>query len=566
MAFLPRVDNLIPNPSAEVNVTGWAGVSAGVTRDTSWAWVGTANFLVNASSALAQVGMTTPLLVADAQRVVIAAGSPASARATVRTTIAARRARIVIEWRNSSSAIISTDTGPWVNLTTNTDTLVTIEGLVAPALTVFASVRVEYGAQSGTLTIGNTMMVDGVQLSPTETVQTYADGSLGTGFVWLDTAHQSPSYRVAIASKQTLTRKGITRISAELWLANTNNEMIQEITAIALDGKISVNLNNLIKSAISLKVTDAEIITPYSSVIAPFLKITQDGITERHQLGLYITTPGKHTHRQTSTTGDIEGKDLLWILENDYVGANYSLAAGANIIAAASAIITAKGLRLSIPTSSATLSLAKTWPPDVSKLTIINDLLNAAGYYTLWADRQGVLRSQPYFELSTAHPALELFSGEGSVVIDAIEQDGVYDVIANQIIVYKENTQGTPIRVTRTNNDPASPVSTVSLGRIITRVIKDTNIADLATAKAIAKRAIEESSSYTNKLKVTTFPLPARELHEVYELAIYNDLGQPVGFGLWWCDAWELGFTLKSAKMTHNLKRLEPYGWDEVVG
>lgn len=567
MAELPRIDNLIPNPSAEVDTQGWAQLtSTTLSRVTSWDWVGAASFSIVANAAVALVGITTPAIVSATTRVVIAAGSPASLRARVMTPQASRRARLVVEWRTNASALISTDTGAYVNLTANTPADVTLPGLTAPATTAFASVRLEFAALAGNVAISDTLLADGIQLSPTETVQTYVDGSLGTNHHWLGTAHLSASYRDPITIRQTTARRGRTRISSELWLANTDGVLLQNITPMALEGKVSANANNTIKTALSLSVLEPGFIVPYSSVVAPIITMTDvNDVTTRYQLGLYITTPPSQSHRQTHSVGTLEGRGLEWILENDYFGTSYSLAAGANMIDSAIAIIAAKGLRYSIPASTLTLSAAKTWPPDVSKLTIVNDLLNGAGYYTLWADRFGVLKSVPYFELASAHPTLQLFSGEGSTVIDAIEQEGIFETLANKIIVYKENTQGASIRVTRTNNDPASPTSTVTLGRVKTRVIKDSNIADVATAQAIARRAIEEAATYTNKLKITTFPLPERDLHEVYDLAIYNGDGAPIGFGLWWCDSWELGFTLKSGKMVHNVKRLEPYGWDEVI-
>jgi hypothetical protein len=453
-------------------------------------------------------------------------------------------------------------------LAANTETLVTSDGLTAPALTAFASVRVEFGLQSGAnLAAGNTLLADGVQLSPTDATQTYTDGSLGARFHWAGVAHLSASWRDAITVNQTRARNGVTHFSAELWLSNTDGAMLQNISETIVDGKVSANSANTIKTALNITSLDPDVVTPYASVVAPFAVQTDlEGNVDRQQLGLYITTPAKRSHRQAYSTGTIEGRGLEWILDNDAFGATYNLAAGVNYIQAVIDIISAKGLRYSIPASALTLPLARTWGPDKSKLDIINDLLNGAGYYTLWADRFGVLKSRPYFELANATPTLELYSGEGSLVIDVVEQEGIYDSVANQVIVYKENPSGTPIRVTRTNNDPSSPTSTVSLGRTITRVIKDSDIADVATAQATARMAIEQAASVTNKLRVTTLPVPARDLHEVYDLALYNADGKPVGFGLWWCDAWDMGFTVKSAKMTHQLKRLEPYGWSEVIG
>lgn len=573
VTFLPAITNYAPNPSAEVDTTGMSGSRSGagtavLTRVSDWNWVGDWSYKTTVTVAGPTAIFTnTAFTFADANKIPAVPGETWSVGAHVMTPQSVMRMRLNLIWYNSASAQIATISSAYVTATAGQDYYLTVDGQIAPAGTTHIVVMAYMTRlDSGAMAIGDAIYADGLMAVKGEVVPTYVDGSLGAYHHWTGTAHLSASYRDAIPIQQTAGSGGLTRVSSELWLANTDGTLLEDVSPLALEGRTVWNVHNDIKSALTLTALSSDLIVPYSSVVAPIIKLTDvNGIETAYQQGLYITTPPRKSHKQSYSTGQLEGKGLEWILANDYFGTSYSLAAGANMVAEAIVIIAGKGLRYSIPAGTATLPIARTWAADISKLQIVNDLLNGAGYYTVAADRYGVLKSVPYFELASANPALQLFSGEGSIVIDTVEQEGVYDSLANKIIVYKENTQGASIRVTRTNNDPASPVSTVSLGRVITRVIKDSNIASSTVARALAARAIEEASSYTNKLKVTTLPVPARELHEVYDLALYNVSGLPVAFGLWWCDGYELGFTNKTAKMVHSLKRLEAYGWDEVV-
>jgi hypothetical protein len=568
---LPRIDNRVINPSFEVNTTGWyALASSAISRVTTHYWTGLAAGQGQATGTVAQYGLQTAAGVADATRILASPDEVLSFGARVQTALASQRGRLRIEWRNSSSAVISSVTGAWFNLTQGVANgagwnRLSLEGEVAPAGTAFVTLYIEVGPTSGNASAGQNFRVDGVMASPGAALPAYVDGSLGTYHYWLGTAHASASYREAIVARQTYARRGMTRISARLYLADQANVLQADITSEGLEGKVSMNIHNPIKHVLALNGVDASAIEPYSSYVAPFLVLEDvQGSSEAYQMGLYICTPAKHQERQAFSLYTIEGRGLTWILANSYPSAPYTAAAGSNPVANVRAILDNHGLRHAIPDTADVFSGSITWDIDSSWLDICNDQLFADSYYSLWDDRAGVLKSRPYFELASAEPALQLYSGEGGIVTGVIEREGVYDTLANQIIVMKENLGGSPIRVIRTNNDPSSPVSVPNLGRTLPRLIKDSNIISVTQARTIARRELEIGTSFTNKLKVTTLPQPDREVHEVYDLAIYNSTGKPVGFGLWWCDSWEIGFTAKSATQVHHLKRLETYGWDEV--
>ena len=53
-------------------------------------------------------------------------------------------------------------------------------------------------------------------------------------------------------------------------------------------------------------------------------------------------------------------------------------------------------VRHALEDSDATLRSSMTWDPDTPWLRIMNDLLDAAGMFALWADADGLVRTSPY--------------------------------------------------------------------------------------------------------------------------------------------------------------------------
>lgn len=359
--------------------------------------------------------------------------------------------------------------------------------------------------------------------------------------------------------------RGHLDIDAELWRANVAGQLLDNLTPYGLTGEVTQNVHNAVKGGLSLTTLAlGEELEPYADCLVPIVSVTDaNGQTTRARQGLYPFLPPKQMHQSTHSEATVQAHDVAWLLANDGYDQPYNVAAAVDPIATVRGIIESLGLRHNIPDTDQLTPHALTYPTSFSKLEICNALLNAAGYYTLWADRFGVLRSRPYFTLATAQPALQLYSGEGSPVINAIEEEGTYEGLANRVVIYKEGAGEEPdISVTLTNNDPLSPISTVRTGRVITRWEQNADITSVEAAEALARRLLEESASYTKKLKVTTLPLLERELHEVFELAIYNDQNEAVGFGLWWCDGYTLRFNpaIAQAEMVFDLKRLEAFG------
>lgn len=569
MATLPRIDNLVPNPSAEVNTTGWAsGGTPVLSRSLSYKWSGDAAFITTVGSAVASTAILTPNSAVDANRVQVTAGQDYSIGARFWVNNANRRGQIQCTWVNSGGGAISTDSGTITALTLNAWTLVKLEGLTAPVGAVAAHLRLTTSPSSGNLLAGEVCPVDGVHMSPTPALPAYADGSLGlvaSHYHWTGTAHLSPSYRDAITAQTGAVSRGVTRIGARLYLADASGNYLEDITSEGMDGRVMANIHNTIKMSLALSGLSYSQIEPYTSYVAPVLRLQAPGQEAvETQLGLYVCTPSRKSHRESFSSYSVEGRDLTWLLANTFFPGTWTLDVGESPVAEAAAIIGDMGLQAAFPASSLVAVQAVPFPGNRSKLEIVNALLEMAAYYTVWAENQ-ILMSMPYRTMAEVEPSLQLYSQEGGIVTGIIEEEGTYETLANRVIVYKERPGMSPIRFQQTNEDPSSAISTVNLldpsgnPRIITKLITDTQIQTLAEARALGNRVLEESASFTKKLRVNTLPEPGRSLHEVYDLNLYGSDGRPVADGKYWVDAWEVGFTPRSAVMTHNLKRLEPF-------
>ena len=106
----------------------------------------------------------------------------------------------------------------------------------------------------------------------------------------------------------------------------------------------------------------------------------------------------------TTTTVELGLADKLLIPASDSFETTFGLQAGTNIIDAVRTILATSGVAsstLAITDSDVTLAASMVWDAsddEASKLRIINDLLDAAGYMSLWCDGLGRFRAEPYVE------------------------------------------------------------------------------------------------------------------------------------------------------------------------
>lgn len=200
----------------------------------------------------------------------------------------------------------------------------------------------------------------------------------------------------------------------------------------------------------------------------------------------------------TSKRLTIALKDKLSILDGDAFGYSYAIPAGANLVAAVHAILLSAGQTALIEASDAT-SGGRTWDPNESKLRIINDLLDAANYSSLFADGLGRFRALPYVE-PHARPLMWHFEdtpGRGSYLPEFTRNFDPYSVVNRVVCVGK--TEGDVEADHAEARDYDSPYGYVARGFWKSQVDTDVD-GDL---QAQADRRLVENRNVYEMLEVT---------------------------------------------------------------
>lgn len=351
------------------------------------------------------------------------------------------------------------------------------------------------------------------------------------------------------------------RLEATLYRATRDNRFLDELTNDVLTGEVEANEDTRVKMAFSAELGGTNALEPHKDYVAPVLRVTyDDGRVVEGQVGLYIVLPPEEvTHYRTHSVERLDGRSVDWLLDADTFDQPYTVPAGVDYVDAAIAIIQSAGIdRVSIPRSGVLVPEPITWQPGEAKLDMANKLLEDVSYYHVWPTNTGQLTSFPYRDLATAEPARRLTCGENAELVGEIEEEKEYTSLANVIVVINEEPgDEEDIIAVRRNDNPASPISTVSLGVTIRR----TERADVATqeaAEALADRLLQESMSFYRRATIRVLPDPNRSLHEVFDLDVRRGgTWEPIVTGRWWVRKWVLGMTEARPYIECDINRVE---------
>lgn len=238
------------------------------------------------------------------------------------------------------------------------------------------------------------------------------------------------------------------------------------------------------------------------------LKMPDGGWVEWPQGVFLLSTPRRQATGTGSVVREIEAYDQLQVLADDKIETRYTVTAGTNYIEAVRELLASAGItNVNLTPSAATLPADRDWAPGTAKKAIINDLLTAINYRSLWFDELGTAVAEPY--ISPAERASEyVLATDNASIIQPGATDGL-DLfsVPNRWVLYVSEPDREPLTAVYTNENPNSPTSTVSRGRIITD-FREVDAADQATLDARAERLAFESSQAYNHVDLPTGLIP----------------------------------------------------------
>lgn len=339
------------------------------------------------------------------------------------------------------------------------------------------------------------------------------------------------------------------------------NQFLQDVTPAILGGTIEANNDrDVFRTAtftIDASATDdrgnAVTIDPLADHIAVFMDLLVDGsYTLGLPMGLFALNVPRKRFEPGMETWEVTASDNSIHLMEATTTASYTVAAAENYVTGANAvkaILDDLGLSHALPNTSLTLPVSRTWPAGTPWLRIVNDLLHAAGMYSLWFDASGIARTRAYDDLSTRTPDVT-YTGDDFVLIP-ITEEAETTRLANQVVAVVDDPSRAVLTSVKTNADPDSPISTVTLGRTITKVIQS-DAADQTTLDAIAENYLRNEAGLYRRGTLLTSIDPRRDAREVYELTVDGVYTAE----RWWARNWRVQLTI-GTQQQHTLGKVE---------
>lgn len=219
-------------------------------------------------------------------------------------------------------------------------------------------------------------------------------------------------------------------------------------------------------------------------------------------LATLMFSVSKPTYEGVTVSGKMDCRSVLSVLASKFYGAPFTVEAGTQAVQKAIELAESLGLRVNNPDPSAyTVRETHTFKEeDADYLSIVNWLLDAAGYSSAWVDAYGIVQMTPYIEPTERKVSLTLADDEDSIMYPDLSRQSDYADTPNVVRLCYETDEETLI-ASATNVDPNSRASLPSRGyevthrESVTELAGDTQAKRLANLKAMARQKLVDKSS-----------------------------------------------------------------------
>jgi len=286
----------------------------------------------------------------------------------------------------------------------------------------------------------------------------------------------------------------VTLITTSLYRATINGEIVEDLSDLVVSGSVTLDVTREVKLSMEVTLREPWRVRPYVDYLLPRIRYDYDDgrAPVESPLGIYAvrTPPGQYTDRIATAT--FSGEDLTSVLATSAYQALDTVPSGTNVVTELTQTLGEAGItRVSFPQSSRTFRKAWTFPAGTTRLEKCNKVLSHIAWYEMAMTLDGIVGSAgPFKPLYLLQPSATWTEDD---LLEAPVEQPSDTLLANVVIVVKDDPTEAPIIGVAKNTDPASPTSTVAIGREIVRVVSSGDIHSQADADDLAKRLLAES-------------------------------------------------------------------------
>lgn len=333
-------------------------------------------------------------------------------------------------------------------------------------------------------------------------------------------------------------------------LLNYNETKIGELTS--LGGRLGLNSLAQIKRKGSFQFKENELkgVDWLNDKVQPVFIL--NGVYE-FPLGVFMISSPIRSLRKKSIYRDVECFDTSLVLMEDKFDTRYRILKGTNYVTAITQIISSAGIwKINIPHIEATLRTDREFEIGTSKLEAVNYLLQEINYTSVWVDELGNFTANPYILPNDRIVEYTYKNDDMSIIFPdtSVEEIDLFSV-PNKWVVVTANPEVEPMTSRFTNDNPASPTSTISRRRNIVDFREVDDIASQSILDEYVRRIAYEASNVYGKFIFDTAIMP----HHSYMDCLYcehTDLGIKNKYIE---TSWEIDLKA-NGRMKHNARRV----------
>lgn len=227
-------------------------------------------------------------------------------------------------------------------------------------------------------------------------------------------------------------------------------------------------------------------------------------------LGVFLLSAPTRSYSEMGSTWSVDLSSPLAVPDADCVDSTFTVKAGSNLVGVAADILYETGLeRLSVTPSSAVAASDMIYDPGKSKLTIVNELLSAAGYWSAHPDGTGQIHLDPYILPAARAISYDFHEGARAVHLPEWEREQDTAAVPNKVVFISQGSADKAGLVgVAVNNDPSSPYSYPSRGRWIVETRTGVEAADQESITAQARRRLIDASTPSAAITLQHMPVP----------------------------------------------------------